>query len=227
MGVDVFSKVVPVINKKEESYKITDVFRGSSVHRDDLFFASTGEALSDVDGVRVTSVEKTGLSEIRFNDFGMFCSGQIGWLSSVLSDHELGKLLLMGMTTKTVFNVLYNGNNRPHTARTLASYLGYRSVTSIYPLLDKFESLNIILSLNVSIGGKRNRIFHMNPFISRKRKGVSSALIEMFEKGDGDAFELTEEGISKDVEEMIEHFDLNKAIEESFDMGTLNWSDEQ
>lgn len=193
--------------------KIERVFRSTSVDKSRLVDTETGEMVEGSGSIRVYDVEATELRVIKLNNFVTFPSDKIISLSLKLSHSDLGKILIMSEMCKTAWNILYSGNNRPHSTSSLASSLGMRRVNSIYPVLDRLLSANVLATRLANVNGVRSRIFYMNPYITKRRRTVHHKLIEMFDRGDNSRMA----GRAEDEYVDLDFHDIEVNIDETLD----------
>lgn len=164
--------------------KIGKVIRQHAVDRSKIVDSDTGEVVEGHATLKVYDVEVTDLRTITLSNFSTFSTDKILFLSQILSHADLGKILIISEMLMTSWNIIYNGNNRPHSTSTLATALGMRHIQSVYPFLDRMTSNNIIATKMAKVNGVRQRIYYFNPYISKRRRTVHYRLIEMFDMGD-------------------------------------------
>ena len=131
--------------------------------------------------VKITSTEDSGTVKISYDDYASIDSKSIVYLSSILSPNELGYLVKMAVTTKTLLNIIYN-NNIPHTNETLRCYLQLNSPSAFSKLINKLIKEGILHQERCKIYGRVRVIYMLNPYISKKRSLFDAESIGVFSK---------------------------------------------
>lgn len=142
----------------------------------------TGEILSSETGTsnKIIMKKDTGMRTIESTDYAVIDSEAVHYLSMILGDSDLAKVLKMTVLTKTPLNIIYN-NNLPHTNETLQKYLQMSSESMYIKLIRKLIKIGILYQIKGRILGEVRVCYMLNPYLSRKRKNFESKVFEVFE----------------------------------------------
>ena len=106
-------------------------------------------------------------------------SNVIGYLSTILNNSDLAKILKMAKMVKTEFNILFN-YNIPHTPSTLSNDLDC-PIDELYRLIKKLHTKGILAYCVSYKSGYKQKVYMLNPTVARKRKTFNKALLEIFD----------------------------------------------
>lgn len=185
------------------SRKQTEINRlnnSRAVSRDNFADANTGEIANK--GIRVYEVSKSDMVDITYGDFVGIPSDYIEMLFDSLSPTNFSRFVLLTTTLKGRFNIIMNKNNTPMGVEQMMTFLGIKSKGTMHSFLNTLFERNILATRGVNVNGLKLRYFHINPFIAKKRKTVSSQLIDIFESGEWT--DLKDSDIYLDLDELID-----------------------
>jgi hypothetical protein len=164
----------------------------SSIIPDQYVNTETGELLSSEvnDSVTITLKEKTNQFIINSNEYIVFDSNAIMFLTEHLNSTERGKILAMANMVKGDCCIITQKNNHPHTPETLSVTLDM-NLNKFYEFIRKMVKKNILSYCTCAPSGFLQKIYMLNPYIARKRKNINCELNSFFR-------DITKDGEIKD-----------------------------
>lgn len=133
--------------------------------------SETGETLES-EGAVVVRNEDTGLVTISSGEYATIDAAAWDYICGILNDADVGKVSKMAQMTKTSLNLLYAGNNRPHSSKTLQVALSIKSQRMFFELVKRLKKAGVIYVLDGLILGEVRKVYMLNPFLARKRKTI-------------------------------------------------------
>lgn len=148
---------------------------------EDYVNKETGELLSSElrEGVSITVNEKTNQFIINSNEYVVFDSEAIIFLSQCLSRPDMARVLSLSNMVKGDCSVIYQNNNHPHTPETLSSSLDV-CLNEWYLLVRRLVKKNVLAYAVCAPSGFVQKIYMLNPYIARKRKVINCELQSFF-----------------------------------------------
>jgi hypothetical protein len=125
-------------------------------------------------------LEETDLVEFNTTDYVIFSKEAIEYVMDVLSSIESKRFNNMQHSTKTCYNVVFNGQY-PHNRTTLIKQLGING-KQFERFIRKLKNKGILYVIK-GISPKTCKVqntYIINPFISRKRKNIHKDLCTIF-----------------------------------------------
>jgi len=164
----------------------------SNITPDEYVNRDTGELLSSEvnDKISLTIREDTNQFIINSDEYVVFDSDAIYYLTNYLSSTDRGKIMTIANMVKGDCSVVCQNNNHPHTPETLSVTLDM-SLNKFYCFIRKMTKRNILAYTICAPSGFLQKIYMLNPYIARKRKTINCELNHFFR-------DLTKEGKIKD-----------------------------
>ena len=132
-------------------------------------------------GVTVKITEATNEFSLSSKNYSMIDNENMLRLMQMLSSSDLGNVLKISLTTKTLYNAVYN-NNIPHTNKTLQKYLEFRSESQYYSLIKRLINIGVLYKVTGLFGNEVQTVYIMNPYLCRKRKTFSNEILDIIEE---------------------------------------------
>ena len=141
----------------------------------------TGETLDSElnDRVSITIRKNTNQFIINSDEYVVFDSNAIFYLTEHLSSTERGKILAMANMVKGDCSVISQVNNHPHTPETLSVTLDM-NLNKFYEFIRKMVKKNILSYCVCAPSGFLQKIYMLNPYIARKRKSINCEMHTFF-----------------------------------------------
>lgn len=164
----------------------------SKLHPEDYINPETGELLSSEvnDRITLTMNEKTNQFIINSDNYVVFDSAAIYYLSTQLSDTDRGKILKIADMVRGDCSIVCQNNNHPHTPETLSVTLEME-ISRFYEFIRKMVKKNVLAYCVCAPSGYVQKIYMLNPYIARKRRTINCELNTFFR-------DITKDGEVKD-----------------------------
>lgn len=161
--------------------KETKLKKQSKINPSDYVNIDTGELLSSEanNKVSITIKESSGLFSISSDEYVTFDSKAMAYICSQLNKADIARVFRMSNMVKGNCSVLYQGNNFPHTTETLSAELSI-SEHEFYAVVRRLVRANVLAYTICAPSGFTQKIYMLNPYISRKRKQLNCELKEFF-----------------------------------------------
>lgn len=141
----------------------------------------TGQVLGDdlPFGTTITITEPDdGLAVISSDEYIVVDASELKNLvdSKIITSNDMGKLLTMAMSLKTIYNALYK-STVPHTLETLSLLLdqNYDYTTKFIKKLCRKNVMHKYVTAD-------DTLYCINPYLTRRRKTLSKDLLSRFSK---------------------------------------------
>lgn len=170
-----------------EKRKIT-----SKLFPDEYINAETGELLSSEadEKISITLKENTNQFIINSDEYVVFDSDAIHYLTNRLSTTERGKIVTIANMVKGDCSVICQNNNHPHTPETLSISFDMH-IDKWYAFVRKMVKQGVLAYCVCAPSGYLQKIYMLNPYIARKRKTINCELNHFFR-------DITKDGEIKD-----------------------------
>jgi len=141
----------------------------------------TGELLSSEvkDKISITMKEDTNQFIINSDEYVVFDSDAIHYLTNRLSNTERGKIVTIANMVKGDCSVICQNNNHPHTPETL-SITFEMHIDKWYAFVRKMVKQGVLAYCVCAPSGYLQKIYMLNPYIARKRKTINCELNHFF-----------------------------------------------
>ena len=134
-------------------------------------------------GTTIKVIEPTNEFSLSSKNYSMIDNENMLRLMQMLSATDLGNVLKISLTTKTLYNAVYN-NNIPHTNKSLRKYLEFRSESQYYSLIKRLISIGVLYKITGLFGNEVKSVYIMNPYLCRKRKTFSNEILDIIKEID-------------------------------------------
>ena len=150
-------------------------------HAENYMNKETGKTLAEevTKGVKITMTEDTKFFTIDSDEYVVFDSDAINYLTKELAKAEMSRVLILANMVKGDCSVIYQNNNHPHTSDTLPQALAL-SKDEFYKMVRKLVSKNILAYCVCAPSGFVQKIYMLNPYVARKRKALNEELKVFF-----------------------------------------------
>ncbi len=141
----------------------------------------TGETLSSElnNNVSISVKKNTNQFIINSDEYVVFDSAAILYLTNALSSTERGKIVTIANMVKGDCSVICQNNNHPHTPETLSVTLDM-NLNKFYEFVRKMVKKGIIAYCMCAPSGYLQKIYMLNPYVARKRKVINCELNTFF-----------------------------------------------
>lgn len=95
----------------------------------------------------------------------------------IITTKDIGYIVSLSKTLRTVLNAMCRGNNAPHTLTSLSEYLDI-SYDATARYIKKLSKKNIVHKYVTA----HDTWYCLNPYLTRRRKYIDSTLLENFSK---------------------------------------------
>lgn len=173
--------------------KITKRKENIAIDADKYYSSEDGSQLTDrlnSENVKITIRKDTNQFIINSDEYVVFDSQAIIYLTEHLSTTERGKIMTMANMVKGECSVISQNNNHPHTPETLCVTLDM-NLNKFYEFIRKMVKKNIMAYCVCAPSGFLQKIYILNPYIARKRKNINCELNTFFR-------DITKDGEIKD-----------------------------
>lgn len=162
--------------------KVTYYKTKNSVNPNEYVDAETGETLYSKQGegnMTATVTKDTEYFSIHSDNYVVFDSGAILYLSKILPKGELARVFQMGNMIKGDCSVLFKSENTPHDSETLSLVLEL-SIDKFYKLVRKLVKKGILSYCVCAPSGYVQKIYMLNPYIARNRRILNCEINSFF-----------------------------------------------
>lgn len=143
-------------------------------HKDGTLLSSEFE-----NKVSITIKEKTNQFIINSDEYVVFDSEAIIYLTNYLTNTERGKLFVIANMVRGDCSVLCQNNNHPHTPETLSLTLDME-ISKFYKFVRTMVKKGILAYCVCAPSGYLQKIYMLNPYVARKRKTINCELNTFF-----------------------------------------------
>lgn len=159
--------------KDEIRSKILDLDKYVNIDTGQLLL----DELSTESSIKIT--EKTGNKFVESDNYIVVDVDSLKYLrqEKIISSKDVGHIMHMSETLKTVYNAMFMNNNVPHTLASLSEYLGM-SYDTTTRYIKKLAKKNIVHKYITAY----DTYYCLNPYLTRRRKTIDSELLSHFSK---------------------------------------------
>lgn len=155
--------------------------RRSKLHADEYVHTGTGETLEFELGDTGSAFANhaTGTFSIESKDFVSLDTTAVEYLLKVLNKADTARVLYMSTMLRGECSVICQKNNHPHTSETLYTALGM-SHDEFYKMVRRLTKVGVLAHCICAPTGHIQKVYLLNPFISRRRKTLNCELLAVF-----------------------------------------------
>lgn len=153
----------------------------SKLHPSDYVNSETGKNMASEasETISITLSESKGTFIINSDNYVIFDTGAMAYLSRELNRSDVSKIYEMSAMLKGDCSIICQDNNQPHSTETLLVTLDIEK-SKFYAFIRKLVNKNILSYSVCAPSGYVQKIYTLNPYIARKRKTINCYLQTMF-----------------------------------------------
>ena len=152
----------------------------TSIDLDKYVNAETGETLlSEAKDSKIQVKGESNECVIDSKEYIIIDSAAYRFICKLLGKADVSRVVAMGDMVKTPLNILHTGNNKPHTAETLAKDLGV-SPSEFIKMISRLYHANVIIYVTCYKSGYNEVMYILNPTLARKRRVFDTELFKNF-----------------------------------------------
>jgi hypothetical protein len=164
--------------------RVTPVKRRTRIDLDDYVNIITGQPMDDIvrEGAKITVSKDTGQSSVKYDAFVIVNLEGINNLrqKKILSNQDIGSVMILCETIKTPYNALYKNNGTVHTIESISELLDITYNNSRL-LVQRLMKKGILYKLLGYKNEKKMEVFILNPYLAKRSSVVEDSRLEVFD----------------------------------------------